>query len=239
MTTESSGRVRALDAQPPPKRKLTTQLGPLHLVAIVSGILAFLVVLTWMRSQQDVIEVATADQAIRSGNVITPAMIGTMEIPADATFGDRLVTVQEIAGVAGSVATRSISPGEPILDSDLRGIRTREGLRAMSVPIDINRAVGGDLAAGDRVDIVGFDTEGARYIAAGIEVLSVPDAGQNAFGTNSGFAVTIAVSDLEALEIAEALEFGDIHILRSTGAPTVSVERLEEPSATTSLEGGG
>jgi Flp pilus assembly protein CpaB len=227
MTTESSGRVRALEPQPAPKRKLTSQLGPLHLIAVVSGLLAFLVVLSWMRSQQDVIEVATAVQQIRSGNVITAEMIGTAEIPADATFGNRLVTVDEIASIAGSVATRSIGPGEPILDSDLRGIRTREGLRAMSVPIDINRAVSGDLAPGDRVDVVGFDEQGAHYIATSVEVLAVPDAGQNAFGTTSGFAVTLAVSDTEALEIAGAIEYGTIHILRSTGAPDVSIDRLE------------
>ena len=229
MTAESSGRVRALDPQPPPKRKLSSQLGPLHVVAVVSGLLAFLVVLTWMRSQQDLIEVAVAAETIRSGNVITAHMVESAEVPADASFGDRLVTIGEFDLIVGSIATRSISPGEPLLDSDLRGVRTREGLRAMSVPIDIDRAVSGDLAAGDRVDIVGFDDGGAHYIATGIEVLAVPDAGQNAFGTSSGFAVTVAVSDIEALEIAAAMDYGDIHMLRSTGAPTVTTERLTPP----------
>ncbi len=231
MTTETGARVRALEPQPPPRRSLVSQVGPLHLVAIISGLLAALLVLTWMRNQQNMLSVATAAQPIRSGNVITGDMLETREIPGDAGFGAHLLTADEIAGATGAVATRSISPGEPILDSDLRGVRTREGLRAMSLPIDSSRAVGGDLAPGDRIDIVGFDDTGPRYVATGIEVLAVPDRGQNAFGTSSGFAVTLAVDDVEALEIARALEFGTVHVLRSTGAPDVSLERLESPPA--------
>lgn len=51
--------------------------------------------------------------------------------------------------------------------------------------------------------------------------------------------MTLAVSDLEALEIASAIEFGDIHILRSTGAPAVSIDRLDEELGVDAAEEGG
>jgi hypothetical protein len=44
------------------------------------------------------------------------------------------------------------------------------------------------------------------------------------------------VDESEALAIAAALEAGDVHVIRSTGAPEVTVERLTPPAPTD--EGG-
>ena len=98
----------------------------------------------------------------------------------------------------------------------------------MSVPLDINRAVGGVLAVGDRIDIIGFDEAGPYYIATDIEVLDIPGERSGAFGSGASYAVTVAVDDLQALAIARALDFGELHILRSTGAPDVAIDRLSD-----------
>ncbi len=234
---EGSGLpLRTLEPQGPPRRSLGSRFGLLHVVAIVSGLLAFLLILMWMRSQQDVIEVAVAAEEIRSGNLITSDLVEYVEIPASGSFGDRMITLEDATLLEGSVATRLISPGEPLLDTDLRPVETPEGLRAMSVPLDINRAVGGVLAVGDRVDVIGFDEAGPHYIATDIEVLDIPGESSGAFGSGASYAVTVAVDDVQALAIARALEFGDLHILRSTGAPAVVLERLadvEPPPDTT------
>lgn len=232
--------LRTLEPQGPPKRSMSSRLGLLHVVAIVSGLLAFLLILTWMRSQQDVVEVAVAVEEIRSGNVMSTDLIEYREVPAAGTFGDRMVTSEEAGRLEGAVATRQIAPGEPVLDSDLRPVDTPDGLRAMSVPLDINRAVGGVLAVGDRVDIIGFDELGPHYIATDIEVLGIPGERSGAFGSGASYAITVAVDDGQALAIARALDFGDLHVLRSTGAPGVVLERLQdvapEPAET---ESGG
>jgi Flp pilus assembly protein CpaB len=195
-------------------------------VAIVSGLLAFLLILSWMRSQQELVEVAVATEEIRSGNVVTAAAFGFVEVPADGSFDGRLISPEDATTLVGSVATRFIAPGEPILDSDLRPIETPEGLRAMSLPLQVNRAVGGALAVGDRVDIIGFDDAGARYIAADVAVLGIPGESSSAFGAGASYAITVAVDDVQALALAEALEFSELHVLRSTGAPEVTLERL-------------
>lgn len=222
--------LRTLESQPRPRRSLSSRLSLLHIVAIVSGILAFLLILSWMRSQQELVEVAVATETIRSGNVVTTGDFGFVEVPADGSFGDRLLSPEDATRLAGSVATRPIDVGEPILDSDLRPIETPEGLRAMSLPLDINRAVGGVLAVGDRVDIIGFDEDGARYIATDVAVLGIPGESSSAFGAGASFAITVAVDDLQALALAEAVEFDELHVLRSTGAPEVTQQRLEPPA---------
>jgi Flp pilus assembly protein CpaB len=239
---EGGSPLRTLEPQGPPKRSLSSRLGLLHVIAIVSGLLAFLLILTWMRSQQDVVEVAVAVEEIRSGNVMSADLIEYQEVPAAGTFGDRMITPEEAGLLEGAVATRQIAPGEPVLDSDLRPVDTPAGLRAMSVPLDINRAVGGVLAVGDRVDVIGFDEVGPHYIATDIEVLDIPGERSGAFGSGASYAVTVAVDDAQALAIARALDFGDLHVLRSTGAPDVLLERLEdlesESSETEPAEGG-
>lgn len=225
---DGASPLRTLEPQGPPRRTLSSRIGLLHVVAIVSGILAFLLILAWMRSQQDVVEVAVAAEEIRSGNVITAELFEYVEIPAASAFGDRLITSEDAGRLEGAVATRLIAAGEPVLDSDLRPVETPEGLRAMSVPLDINQAVGGVLAVGDRVDIIGFDETGPHYIATDIEVLDIPGERSGAFGSGASYAVTVAVDDAQALAVARALDFGELHMLRSTGAPAVVLERLSD-----------
>ena len=89
-------------------------------------------------------------------------------------FGQRFVTQDEMARVPGSVARREIAEGEPLLDTDLAAVSASEGLRAMSVPLDQGRAVGGGLSVGDRVDVIAVTEGVARFIATDVEVLQVP-----------------------------------------------------------------
>jgi hypothetical protein len=96
--------------------------------------------------------------------------------------------------------------------------------------------VGGELAVGDRVDVIGVDDDGPRYIATEVEVLDVPGSRAGTFGATDGFAVTLAVDDQQALALAGALAEGDLHVLRSTGAPEVTVERLGGADAETDAD---
>lgn len=235
---ETAARLRTLEPQPPPRRRLSSRIGLLHVIAIVSGLLAFLLILSWMRSHQDLVEVAVARDTIRAGNVVDAGMFEFVEIPAPGGFGGALVSPDETGRLVGSVATRQIGAGEPLLDSDVRPVDTPEGLRAMSVPLDIDRAVGGDVAVGDRVDVIGFDDVGPHYIATDVAVLDVPGERTSAFAASSSFAVTLAVDEAEALSIAAAVEAGDVHVIRSTGAPGVTIERLAPPVANAAEEDG-
>ena len=123
-----------LAEQPAPRRRLTSRIGILHVVAVASGLLAFLLILMWMRAGQELVTVAVAGDTIRAGTIVPPGSVEFVEVSADAAFDGRMLSPEEAARLQGSVATREINPGEPILDTDLRGIDLPAGSRAMSVP---------------------------------------------------------------------------------------------------------
>ncbi len=228
-TGRTSGRPTMLEPQPTPRRSLGSRISLLHVIAIAAGVLSFILILSWMRGQQDLVEVAVAGTDIPAGNVVTADMFDFVEVPADGAFGGNVLTREQVTTLladARPVATRRISAEEPILATDFRSAGMPVGLRAMSLPLDTSRAVGGALTASDRVDVIGFDEAGPFYIATDVVVLDVPSAGSGAFGSSTGYAVTLAVTDEQALMLAQALVDGDIHVLRSTGAPEVTLQRL-------------
>ncbi len=228
----------ALGEQPAPRRRLTSRIGLLHVVAVASGLLAFLLILMWMRASQEVVTVGVASATIRAGTLVGAGDVEFIEVAADAAFDGRMLSPGEVTRLEGSVATRQITVGEPILLTDLRRVDVPAGLRAMSVPLDPSRAAGGDLAVGDRVDLIGTADGAAHYVAVGLAVLGVPGQQSSTFGTGNAFAVTVAVDAAEALAIAAALDGGEVHLLRSTGAPEVAGELLGPPPELDTTETG-
>jgi Flp pilus assembly protein CpaB len=90
----------------------------------------------------------------------------------------------------------------------------------MSIPVEAAHAVGGALAAGDRLDVIEVDEGGqARYVVSGVEVLAVnrPDSGViGAAGSSS--SLTVAVDARQALRLAAAIRGQRFEVVRSTGA---------------------
>jgi hypothetical protein len=129
------------------------------------------------------------------------------------------------------VATRSIHPFEPILISDLRPAVDESGRRAMSFSLPSANAVGGDLAAGDVVDVLVVTDEWTRFVAERVPVVAVPDGATTGLVAGAGsWWVTLAVEDNDALEIADGVERGSVYLLRSTGTPALTVTELPIPS---------
>ena len=90
----------------------------------------------------------------------------------------------------------------------------------MSIPIDPARAVGGRLAAGDRVDVLFAGERAVSIIVADAPVLAV-DARGGASGlgeSTSPFTVTIAVTARQSQLVAAAVADGNISLARTTGA---------------------
>ena len=111
-------------------------------------------------------------------------------------------------------------------------------MTAMSIPIDQSRAVSGDLSPGDAVDIVLVRDGVATYIATAVEVLSVPSADTNALGARTGYSPTVAVDADEALRIAAALDVGDVHVVRATGAPPPDVDQASAVADSSESQSG-
>ena len=214
----------------PRRRGLRERLSLGHLFMIAAALLAFVLVVSLLQDRTETARILVADTDLVPGTVLTPSVVSEVEIPANSPLVGRVATLDSIAG--GSVtAAQRIGAGDPITITALSPGANPSALRAMSLPIDRVDAVGGDLAPGDRVDVIGVDANGAAYVAVDLEVLDTQasESRNGALGTAalSTYYVTVAVDDQTALRLALALEADEVTVLRSTGAGEVPADQRQ------------
>jgi hypothetical protein len=76
--------------------------------------------------------------------------------------------------------------------------------------------------------VIWVDDDVARYVVTGVEVIDATgnERTGGAFSTSQAFSITVAVDDVQALQLAEALNSGQIELVRSTGADAPTTSRL-------------
>ena len=202
-----------------PRRRLAARLSSGHVVMIVAGLLGAVLGLAALRSAPDGVEVAVAAHEIRGGESVKPDDFGTERVQVPDRLLRTFVRPQQVRSLRGDIATSTISSGEAIVRRQFRPRAARGGLRSMSIPIDPARAVGGRLAAGDRIDVLSAGDREVSIIVRDAEVLAVDAKGRGGIGeTSSPFTVTIAVDAQQSQLLAAAIADGDISIARTTGA---------------------
>lgn len=215
------------------------RFGTAHLIAAIAGITAALLLLSWTRSQEQVVSVVVAAEEIRVGSKVGAGDLKQIEIPAAASIAISIVPGTELDTLVGQVATRSILIDEPILRSDLRPAATSTGLRSMSISLPPSNAVGGDLAVGDLVDVLIVSDDTSRFVAEQVPVLDLPAQVTTGLVTPaSTWWVTLGVEGAEALEIADGVERGTIYLLRANGTSALTVRQLDVDPDQTAEAGG-
>ncbi len=214
---------------PPRRRGVGERLSLGHVVMITAGLLAFVLVMAALSDRSATVLVATASREILPGTTVTADMVTEIELAADSPLIGAVASLDQIR-VGAVTAGQRIGAGEPITLSALAPVSAPSGLRAMSVPVGEEFAVGGDLGAGDRIDVISVTGATATYIATDLEVLSTRQSpsrtGALSAGSLSGFFVVVAVDDQTALRLALAIDNGAMSVLRSTGAVQVDQTRL-------------
>lgn len=212
-----------------PRRSLLSRLSLGHVIMIVAGLLAALLNFTLLQSNEETFLVAVAAADLLPGRAIDRADLRFEEIRATDDILATLIQPSDVVALEGQVVARSIAEGELVSATDFRAASAPLEQRAISVPVQGDRAVGRALAVGDLVDVVVVDRANiAHYVAAGLEVLALPAEARQIGGVD--FFVTVAVDAETALRIASAVESGEIHIIRSTGSAIPDVE-LFDPAA--------
>ena len=233
MATDLENSLEQTYSTPAPvRRSLLSRIKLGHVVMVGAALFAVVFNLAVLRSDEATALVLVATDDIAAGTTLTLSHFDTAEVPADDLLTSRFVAATDLEEAVGQLATRAIATGEPILASDLLVVQNREGLRAMSVPIDQSQAVGGQLMRGDSVDVIVVSDGVATFIATGVEVLDVPNSDTNALGARTGYAPTLVVDATQALRIASALDIGEVHLVRSTGSALPDLEQavaVEEP----------
>jgi Flp pilus assembly protein CpaB len=186
---------------------------------VAAGLLGMVLALAALRDDPGGVEVAVAAHEIRSGEAVRSSDFRTERVQATERVLDSFVRARELHHVRGRIAVSTITAGDPVFRRELRPRAARSGLRAMSIPIDPSRAVGGRLEAGDRVDILFTGEREVSIIVRDASVLAVDAKGRGGIGeTTSPFTVTIAVDARQSQLLAAAIADGDISIARTTGA---------------------
>ena len=164
-----------------------------------------------------------ATHEIRAGEVIRARDFRVDRIRADRDLLSTIVGGHGARALRGEIAVATIAENAVIPRGAVRAPAAGAGLRAMSIPIDPSKAVGGRLAAGDRVDVLFTDRSLASIIVTDAKVLAVDERGRGGIGeSTSPFTLTIAVDANESLLVAAAIADGNISIAATTGAASSS-----------------
>jgi Flp pilus assembly protein CpaB len=218
-----------------PRRRLTARVSRGHAVMVVAGIVGVVLSFAALREQPGAARVVVAAHEIRAGEAIRAADFRTESVTMGTSLLATVVRARDLGHLRGRIAGTTIAEGELVSRRLLRPRAARAGLRAMSIPIDPSRAVGGHLAAGDRVDVLFAGERAVSIIVADAEVLAVDARGRGGIGESSSpFTVTIAVTARQSQLVAAAVADGNISLARTTGADSAkgvapeSIDRVGE-----------
>jgi pilus assembly protein CpaB len=191
---------------------------------LLAAVLAFATNLVVLRNHDETRAVVVAARDVPAGRALTGSDLRSVEVDVDDQLFTTLIPWQESRTVLGQVAARAIGNGHIINNDDVRPASAPGGLRAMSIPIESEHAVGGALVVGDRIDLIAVDDAGPRYVLTDAEVVAIPGVDRGSFTGVGGFYLVVAVDPLQALAVAAAIRDGGIEVVRTTGADQVELE---------------
>jgi Flp pilus assembly protein CpaB len=213
----------------PQRRAARSRVSAGHLVMVVAGLLAVLLNYSALRARDDTVRVAIAAWELRAGQTLSAADLAFTDLRAEPALLATLLEPAGLPAVQGWVVTSAVGPGELLRAGDLQPPSAPAAQRAMSIPVDPQHAVAGDLQAGDRVDVIEVEGRTASYLLVDAEVLAVPAAQTGGIaGGLQAFSVTIAVDDATALRLAVAIRGGQLELVRSTGSTPATTDRIDD-----------
>ena len=183
-------------------------------------------------------KIVVATEELRFGQTIEPEMLKLVDWPEDSQPEGGFKSIDELIANGERRAVQTILPGEPVLAAKVTGENSRaglagiisEGMRAVTIPVNMVNGVGGFVQPGDRVDLVltREDNESeetvAKIIMENVKVLSVDqDAGSRSGSAKVAQSVTLETDTVGAQKIALATNVGSLSLLlRSVGDASAS-----------------
>jgi len=172
------------------------------------------------------VRVVVASAFVPAGSPLGPADSKVVPVhESDGPEAHGLLSPAQLS--SGWVAAVPLRPGELLTSSEVAR-PSPAALGQMSIAVPIQQAAGGEVAAGDEVDVIATNSSGgAYYVAQGLRVLSVAPTGgaQGVLGASTGsYYIVVSVGKQVALRLAAALGAesgtglgGAIEVVRSTG----------------------
>jgi Flp pilus assembly protein CpaB len=199
----------------------------------IAGLVGVVLSFAVLRERDGETAVLVAAHEIRAGETVTASDFRTTRATLTADVLATVARAGERRRLVGRIAGATIADGELVMPRTLRRRAAPHGLRAMSIPIDPARAVGGRLAVGDRIDVLFAGQQAVSIIVADAPVLAVDARGRGGIGESaSPFTVTIGVTARQSQLVAAAVADGELSLARTTGAESarglapVSLDRV-------------
>ena len=212
------------DTAPLPGVRRRRPTSSLLLVGLV-GLLCFVASYAALRDRDETHDVLYLEETVEAGRVLEADMLAATAVDVDADVLAGLVPRARSGQLVGMVAAHPLREGRLLQSGDLREPAAPASHRAMSVPVSRSHAVAGGLQVADRADVLVATDLAARYVATDLEILATDMGGGGALTAETA-TVTLAVDAEVARRLADALERGTLHLLRSNGAPQLAAEDL-------------
>lgn len=177
--------------------------------------------------------IVVANEQLKFGEPLEASMLKEIPWPAEHRPEGSFSSTKELTGNKVRRILATIEPGEPVLASKLSGKGGRgglagliaEGMRAVTIPVNMVDGVGGFVQPGDRVDIIftredrKTDMPSASIIMSNVKVLTVDQkANQRSETAQVAKSVTLETDTGGAQRLALARTMGSLSLLlRSTG----------------------
>ncbi|MFZ4515230.1 MAG: RcpC/CpaB family pilus assembly protein [Acidimicrobiia bacterium] len=186
---------------------------------LIAGLLGAVLTLVALRAADTRVAVPVAATDLTAGTRIAATSFTVRNVRIDAALRDKLVRPQDLSALTDAVLLTPISAGAPIPRTALVTGIAGDNRRAVSLPIAPERAVGGRLRAGDRVDVYTSGQRGA-LISNNVEVLEVIKTDKGPLTARDTITIVLAVDSEQANKIAPIVGSQDVVLVQTTGAPT-------------------
>lgn len=195
---------------------------------------------------------AEIPQGTPAADLAGSAQVARQEVPADFLADD---AVSDLADLGDQVTTQPILAGEPLVARQFADEGTAaggsgaipEGREIISVALEPQRALGGEIAEGDLVgviisiegdgasgggeatDVAASDAEGSgggtAMVLAGVPVTRVGGVNADTGETGNAIMVSLEVDEPDAERIVYGAEFGRLWLTRQGEGETIDASR--------------
>lgn len=175
----------------------------------------------------EVAQVVVATDQLRFGDTLAADKLKLVSWPKEAMPEGAFTSIEEAVGEGQRKILKAVAENEPLLEAKLSGEDGRaglsgiiaDGMRAVTIPVDTVKGVGGFVQPGDRVDIVfsqrdrrsGQQT--AKIIMEKVKVLTVDQEADNVGSPKVAKTVTLETDAEGAQRLALAAEVGRLSLL--------------------------
>lgn len=205
---------RAVLAPEPLPRRGRFRLSAGHLIMIVSGLLAAVLVYSVMRRSDDSVMVAVAARRIAAAEKVDAASVRPAGVRVSPKVLKTLFRPEDLRGAIWFAVTE-IAPDEPITRGKV--VAAVRG-PTLNIPAEVEQIAG--IGVGDRVDVIASSRGTSSYVLENAEVVAIGGGGTLGGGglPRGKPYLTVVVDAAGALRVAAALDGSKITILRTTGA---------------------